>query len=217
MRLVYFWEIDETKHDEWMNKLRPLVSAEKYNRAMRFRFPIDRMLTVCAEALVRALACDRLNIRNRDIEFGQNEFGKPYLMGYPGFHFNVSHTRNALAAAVSDSEIGADIERIRKADFKIAARFFAPPEREFVLSSPDPDRAFCEIWTRKEAYVKFLGKGLSVSLPSFDTLGADIKKLTCVFERDSYLISVCGAGRGQVSISGVDHGFIEGLGAAGSC
>ena len=201
---VYFWEIDESKHDEWLDKLGMIVSVEKYSRAMRFRFPIDRMLTICAEALVRSLACGQLKIRNKNIEFGQNEFGKPYLKGYPKFYFNISHTRNALAVAVSDSEVGVDIERVKAAEHGISDRFFALPEREYIVNSLNPDKAFYEVWTRKESYIKYIGQGLSMSLTSFSVLDTELENLTTVFERGDYLISVCNKGQSPVSIYDVD-------------
>lgn len=203
---VYFFEINMDICDELFSQLKGFVSAKKVERAVKMRFSIDRALTVCTETVVRLLACTDLGVKNCDIIFVEDEYGKPFLKDYPDFHFNVSHTRDALVVAVSDDEVGVDIERIRNADLKIIKRFFSNPEREYIYQHEDSNRAFYEIWTRKEAYSKFIGKGLSIDLNSFNTLDAEIYNCTRVFEQNSYFISVCGKDLQYVSFYNSDIG-----------
>ena len=200
MYQVYFWEIEESQRSVLFDKLMSMVSPEKRKRVSKLKFPIDQLLTLCSEALVRFLDCEHHNIYNSDIKFSENEYGKPYLEDYPDFHFNISHTRDALAVAIADNDIGVDIEHIKKADVKIADRFFALPEKEFVMQSADKNKAFYQIWTRKEAYIKYLGRGLSVPLTYFNVLDKEISQKTQTFERRGYILSVCGVSTQEIPL-----------------
>ena len=104
----------------------------------------------------RRLAND---INNR-IQNGK--YGKPFLAD-GRFCFSVSHSENVLAVVTSSVNIGVDLQIVEQnRDFeKIASRWFNKQEQEFLLSSQDKKDTFYEIWTRKEAYAKFTGKGLS--------------------------------------------------------
>jgi len=133
-----------------------------------------------------------LGLANQDVTFSKNEYGKPYLRDYPGFRFNISHTRSAIAVAFSNSDIGVDIEHVKSPDIKIAERFFTLQESELIVRSKNPDQAFCEIWTAKEAYIKFQGEGLSIPLNSFNVLDEAISSLIHTFLANEYIISVCG-------------------------
>ena len=104
-----------------------------------------------AKEIVKKIASKTLSIAENELEFEIGKNGKPHLKGIDNFHFNISHCKNTIAVAVSDSSIGIDIEKVRKADFRICDRFFTETEKEYVGYS---DRHFFEIWTKKEAYIK---------------------------------------------------------------
>ncbi len=189
---IYFIEITENNAPVFDDaRLLRFVSEEKRRRLENYHFPIDRKLSLYAELLVRVQAAALLGLHNSDIVFNTNKYGKPYLKDNPDFHFNFSHTRNAIMVAFSDNEIGVDIERIRPCDLKIAKRFFTPDETEYIQESCDIDKAFYEIWTKKEAYIKNIGTGLSTRLHSFNILHPSIKPTFCIFEKDEYFISAC--------------------------
>ncbi|MDO4978862.1 MAG: 4'-phosphopantetheinyl transferase superfamily protein [Candidatus Saccharibacteria bacterium] len=86
----------------------------------------------------------------------KNEYGKPYLKGNPVF-FSISHSGPYTICAISDQEIGIDLEENVIRD-RIVDRFFTTKEQDSVKNNPD---SFAEIWTLKEAYSKYLGTGLS--------------------------------------------------------
>jgi 4'-phosphopantetheinyl transferase len=188
---IYFSEISETETAETADLMR-LVSEKKQEKLKRFHFPADRKLGLYAEILVRMQAARRLGLANEEIIFAANEFGKPYLPDHPAFNFNISHTRSAIAVAFSDETIGVDIEKIKAADLRIADRFFTAAEQNYIHSSEKPERAFFEMWTKKEAYIKCLGTGLATSLNSFDVLSGEITPLLRSCETSGYIISVCG-------------------------
>lgn len=92
---IYFTEISEEETVETTNLLK-FVSEEKQNKLRRYRFPIDHKLSLYAELLMRRQVMHLLRLNNDEFEFGINENGKPFLPGYPSFHFNISHTSGSL-------------------------------------------------------------------------------------------------------------------------
>lgn len=184
---IYFTEISENETVETTNLLK-FASEEKQNKLRSYRSPINRKLSLYAELLVRHQAMHLLRLNNNEIEFGINRYGKPFLNGHSSFHFNISHTRNAIAVAFSNDEVGLDIERIKSPDFQISKRFFTSSEHNYILSHKNPNRAFYEIWTKKEAYIKCIGMGLAQPLKSFAVLDYESSKTMYVGE---YIISIC--------------------------
>jgi 4'-phosphopantetheinyl transferase len=147
-----------------------ILSAEEQARAARFRFARDRRRFANCRAQVRTILARYLSINPAQIEFRYNEFGKPAV---DGLYFNVSHSHDVAMMAVSQSrEVGIDIERIDAsfANDNIPERFFSPREVAALRELPSTLQldAFFRCWTRKEAYVKARGMGLSLALDSFD-------------------------------------------------
>lgn len=109
-----------------------------------------------------------------------------------GDFFNLSHTYNALVIGVANRPIGIDIEKVKKANIKIANRYFTEKEILYIVEKKkEIDRRFYEIWTRKEAYIKFVGKGFFIGLKSIDTLKESNSIQFQTQKRDVYLISLC--------------------------
>lgn len=96
--------------------------------------------------------------------------GKPYLPQYPGIQFNLSHSGPWGACALSETPVGVDLELVRPLRQNVAGRFFTPTEQTFLARQPDPEQAFFRLWTRKESFIKALGKGLTMPLNSFSVL-----------------------------------------------
>lgn len=169
-----------------------LLSGEKQTRIMKFHFDVDKKLSIVSDLFVRYLACDSLNRKNSELVFATNSYGKPYIEGVQDFHYNISHTQSAIAIAVSRTPIGVDVEHICAFDSKIAERFFCQRETKYIESDCcNAEQRFYEIWTKKEAYVKWIGKGLSVPLNSFDVLDEELPCFFRTFTKGNYKISVC--------------------------
>jgi len=169
-----------------------LLSLEKQILVHNFKFDIDKKLSILSDLFVRYVACMDLSLDNCELSFSKSIDGKPYLVGYPNFHYNITHTRNAIAIGFSDKPIGVDIERIKEAKLEVAERFFCKSELDYIISNDkDKDRLFHEIWIKKESYVKWNGKGLSLQLNSFDVTDASISRYLSLFEMNDYIISVC--------------------------
>ena len=119
------------------------------------------------------------------LKISADENGKPYFKNHPQFHFNISHSKDIIAVAVSSAPVGVDAEKLRDANLKIAERRFTETEKAFVKTNED----FFYVWTRKEAYLKKTGKGLRQSLSSFCVLeDTNIK----TFIMSDCIVSVCG-------------------------
>jgi 4'-phosphopantetheinyl transferase len=152
--------------------LRRLLSADERARADRFRFERDRSRYTVGRARLRVLLGGYLGLVPSRLTFEYGEFQKPRLAG-DQVRFNLSHSGStALFAFTTQGEVGIDVER-DDADFareRIAERFFSPAEvRE--LRALDPalqPLGFLTCWTRKEAFIKARGDGLSLALDSFD-------------------------------------------------
>lgn len=164
---VFAVRIDKNLKEEEFNKLMTLLTDEKKSRIKRFLKKEDSIRALIADILIRYIACKKLNLKNDQLDFTKNEYGKPVLLNSKDFHFNLSHSGLWVAGAVHNMPIGIDIEKIKQMDFDIAKRFFSEEEYRDIMRSTNKLEYFFELWTLKESYVKALGTGLTTSLDSF--------------------------------------------------
>jgi 4'-phosphopantetheinyl transferase len=153
------------------------LSPDEQVRAQRFHFTRDRRRFITAHGILRALLGRYLEADASGIRFQINRHGKPGLKARggrsPGLNFNLSHSADrALMAFTEGIPVGIDIERIRR-DREVESlvrRFFAPREVKEFLSFPEKERigVFYTGWTRKEAFLKATGRGLSIGLDRFE-------------------------------------------------
>ena len=148
--------------------LSTLTPSER-ERAARFKFERDKNRFIAGRARLRGILGNCLGIEPLEVRLDYGRFGKPRLAGRDaasGFHFNMSHSESlALIAVGRGAVVGVDLERIRggcDAD-EIVARFFSPREKEVyeALSERLKPEAFFNLWTRKEAWLKATGLGIS--------------------------------------------------------
>jgi len=161
-------------------------------RAARFRFERDRRRFVARRLFLRRALAEHLGVDPAGIRYRTSTHGKPELdLVDAPVAFSTSHAGDlAIVAVVAGGEVGVDIERIRpmRDALDIARKFFTADEVEHLqwLSGAGRSTAFLRLWTRKEAYVKLLGRGLSIPLDDFDVLGVggvDGIELGCTAER----------------------------------
>lgn len=102
-----------------------------------------------------------------DLKFNYGRNGKPYLQDYP-FYFNLSHSGEYVFGAISDREVGVDIQQFRPVDeVRLARRFFSEEEQnalEKCFNREEQRKLFYRLWTRKEAYGKLTGEGIAASM-----------------------------------------------------
>jgi len=211
MTALYLMEMNGQSDPGLLKEFMSLLSYEKQEQISRMRFESDRKLHVYSEVLLRTCICEALSIKNPDIQFDKNEFGKPFLPGYPAFHFNISHTRYAAAAAIGDSALGVDVEKINAADTAVARRAFTEKEIAYVNAGrTDIDIRFSEIWTKKEAYVKWTGKGLPADLSSIDVSADPAGTRMITIQFSGYVVSFCsGAKSSYPDIIAIDENNLQ--------
>lgn len=170
------------------------LPPERVREIMNKKVLSDRKLSLYGEILVRREAALRLGCGLEQLKFARGGSGKPYLEGTPDFHFNITHTQGAVAAAFSSQPVGIDAEyKGREPNLRIARRFFSEEEYRYIMEeSPLRSQRFLEIWTAKEAYVKWTGTGLTVPLSSFSVLKEEAAKKIKSFSIGKYQISLCG-------------------------
>lgn len=169
------WQFQLVLEDDRIDRCRRLLSRDENRRADRFHFVRDRKRFASTRAAIRQILSGYVNVEPQELIFSYGAKGKPELA--QRFHearirFNLSHSRDFVLVAVTRSpRVGADIEFI---DYEcpinqISAYFFSARETRTLCALPTRERtrAFFECWTRKEAYVKALGEGLSLPLDSF--------------------------------------------------
>lgn len=152
------------------------LSPDEMARAARFVFERDRRRFARGRARTRALLGGYLGIDAGQLRFEYESHGKPRLASGQGgsdLDFNVSHSETLLAVAISSAgPVGVDVEAVRCLDDRdaLARRTFAPAEVRCLesLAAEDRDAGFFRAWTRKEAFVKALGEGLSHPLDRFE-------------------------------------------------
>ena len=153
-----------------------LLCVDEVKQANRFYFPKDRIRYTITHGILRLLIGNYLKIQPKDVIFYKNQYGKPFILteiNYIDLKFNISHSRDGIVMVFSQGkELGIDIEYLKK-DIpvnEIAERFFSSFEVQKLNSLPESQQfeAFYNCWTRKESYIKAIGKGLSIPLDSFD-------------------------------------------------
>ena len=122
-------------------------------------------------AFARNLLLDALKAEygiTRLPEIVRTPYGKPYFLNYPELHFNYSHSKHAAACVLSKQAVGIDLEQVRKYSEKTAQRFCSQGEWIWLQRQPDLNEAWIQIWTMKEAWLKYRGTGLREDLRDLD-------------------------------------------------
>lgn len=174
---VHVWRASLEAPPQAQEQLYRILDSEEQNRANRFRFPKDRRHYTVARGVLRLLLAHYLQKEPEELDFNYNQYGKPALvpeLNPRNLQFNLSHSgERVLYAFALQRELGIDIEwmdrHIGEME-QIAKRYFSPSENQELFALPETQRVqgFFNCWTRKEAYIKARGRGLSLPLHEFD-------------------------------------------------
>ena len=173
---IHVWRVRLHQNAGRVRSLFRQLSTDERHRAGRLRFPVDRDHFIVARGALRHVLSLYAGGEPAALRFCYGAHGKPTLAqesGGDGLRFNLSHSHElALIVVTRCREVGIDLEFIRD-DFsalELAARFFSGREAATLRALPEAVRfrAFFNCWTRKEAYIKARGTGLSLPLKSFE-------------------------------------------------
>lgn len=183
-------DLDLIKSYEYLPKSRK-------QKVDKFKFLKDKKLSSGAYLLLKKLLTEH-NITDPHFKF--KKFGKAYISNYENIHFNLSHSGKIVACAISDREVGVDVEyNDSEIDLNIAKNYFYNTEYENIIKSPNPSDEFFSYWVLKESYMKYTGLGFNLELDSFEILIDD--KITLkndknnlkfnLFNIKNYKLAVC--------------------------
>ncbi len=164
---IYAIRIPSTIRRELYDHLASKIDESKKERLERFVREEDRLRGLFAELLIRSIIMRKTGMKNEEITFEANQYGKPHIKGRDDLHFNLSHSGIWVVAAVDTEPVGIDVERISDVDLSISKNYFSEDEHNDLMGQRDKISYFFTLWTLKESYIKITGKGLTQPLNSF--------------------------------------------------
>ena len=154
-----------------LKKAYNLVSKNRQEKIDFYRFDKDKKLSCGAYLLLKKLLAEK-NITNPI--FKTEKYGKVYISNHENIHFNLSHSGKIVLCAISDMEVGADVEYIdREIDLNIAKHYFYNREYENIMNAKNRPEEFFKYWVLKESYMKYTGLGMNLNLDSFEIIIED--------------------------------------------
>lgn len=152
--------------------LAKFLNSTELNRSERFYKELDRNRFIIYRSILKFVLAShtKMNVKNIVLDYHFNK--KPYLASHPWLHFNISHSEDFAVIAISLDKVGIDIEYLSK-DFNFAdllPDIFVDYEILAIQNAVDKKHAFYTSWTRKEAFVKALGKGIDENFKNIPCL-----------------------------------------------
>ena len=151
-----------------LKKARSLVSQTRREKIDFYRFDKDKKLSAGAYLLLKKLLKEE-NITEPVFKTGK--YGKAYISNHKNIHFNMSHSGRMVLCAISNREVGCDVEICDPAiDLNIARNYFFNGEYESIMNAENPCDEFFRYWVLKESYMKYTGLGFNLNLDSFEII-----------------------------------------------
>ena len=157
MQYRIFDDMTECSEQE-IARLLPLVSPQRREQALRYAHTFGQYCCLKSYEMLTALLASTPYTLHSTPSFLYNEHGAPYLEDGP--YFSISHCKQGIVVAVSETPIGIDIEAIRPLNEGLVQKAMNPQEQAQIAAAANPEQEFIRLWTRKEAYVKMLGTGI---------------------------------------------------------
>lgn len=184
MHRIYLYREPESVSEELTDEMTALLPEKLKERVLRYKNVSDRKRSAVAYFIAVSEIERELG---RIPEISVSEHGKPYIENCDSLYFNVSHCKNVCVCAVSNCEVGVDIQDIRPYSERTAKKVCCENEIEVLTAAENKDREFARIWAIKESYIKMTGDGFSYGLKNADTT---VVQNTEVFEKYGCFIAV---------------------------
>lgn len=204
--MVYALDVEAIKGEP--ENFKSIMPEDRYNKLLRYRNKIDKLLLLGNEILFDYGIKDFCNIKKETVKRQIDVAGKPYIDDYPDLYFNMSHAGKYSLCAFSNQPIGVDIEFIKPISLSIAERFYCRSEYIDIMEREETEQCkrFYEYWVLNESFTKALGLGLSVPLNAFQLVEKEERNLLKVrqtmnhheylcqeinFYDDAYELAIC--------------------------
>ena len=159
---IVIYTIYLTEFYDLQSELLKSLNEKEIKKARRFYKDIDKKQFITYRAILKYILAAYAKIDVKNIHFGVSLNNKPFLISHPWLHFNISHSKDFAVIAISLKKVGIDIEYMSE-DFdytELLPDIFDYEEILSIENSNDKKHAFYTAWTRKESFVKALGKGI---------------------------------------------------------
>lgn len=162
--------------------------------------------------LERGIALEYPELPRREIRYGKDRFGKPFLQDYPVIQFNISHCRSCVACVIGEDMVGIDVERRFPWKENLARRICHPREWDW-LEEVKEDKVKQEerlnlLWARKESYLKCIGTGIRSDLREINVLEKQTGKENCFcfqeLQKPEFTLTVCSRENGRAPLVKID-------------
>lgn len=174
---IDIWRTEISSESKIVQNYYDLLSKDERDRSNKFRFQKDEYEYIVSRGFLRTVLSSYLNLSPENLKFSYGSFGKPFLSDESTrLKFNLSHSSELTLIAVNrNDEIGIDLEFVKDIDDRteLAKNLFTDNEIELLNNAHDSNEVFFQIWTRKEAIIKAVGKGLSLPLNLIDVSNPD--------------------------------------------
>lgn len=167
---LYIMDTDALWDDDLFQSVYACLTKARQDKADRCALRADRNLSLGAGLLLE-YALRLCGLKKREWQYGAGEHQKPFLMDHPDLHFNCSHSGHLVLCALSEREVGCDIQQITERKAPLAERCLAPREIAALASSStsaERETLFFRLWAIKESYMKYTGLGLFLRPDRFE-------------------------------------------------
>ena len=195
---VYYFDIEPLRNKAIFNSQIENITEGRLERIEKSQSTADTLRLMGSGLMINFIKTKYFV----DSDVATDKHGKPYFVN-SDLKFNLSHSGRYVVAAVSDYEIGIDIQKKKADKHRIAEKNFLQGECAYINAGANDEerhQRFCEVWTLKEAYLKNIGMGLRKPLNSFEIVfrpeGPVIRNLTeyrytQFMMNDKYIVSIC--------------------------
>ncbi len=217
---LFFADVGPLKDPALFETLYRSVSPSRREKVDRVRPQGGKLLSLGAGVLLEASLAE-LGVTAPRLVLGANE--KPYLADGEGLFFNLSHSGTKVLCALSDGEIGCDVEQVLESRARVAQRYFHPLEIQALNQCKNPQAQmalFYKLWTLKESFLKVTGLGFQLPLDAFcvevegDTITVNHRVNDKAYEfrtffKDGYQYALCSGNRSLTGVELVGRSFPE--------
>ncbi len=168
--MVYLFDNEEILNQDFEYML-DSVSDKRKKYILKYRKRIDRNTAILSYQMLRYALLSEYGYILREENIIYNKYGKPYLADTDNIHYNISHCREGIAVAVSDREIGVDIQDRIRVNHNFAEKICSKNELDRLNNNDTLADNLTMLWCMKESYLKHLGIGLNYDIRLLDFSG----------------------------------------------